>query len=156
MESNVEREIVLSVAHSGTRFLMKRLDIPDHCHTHWEWDKIMDTLKGRKPVVAMRDPAEVWKSWCGRRNAEGQHLNKKISYEGGVFFLSYGLLHALDQLMDMDVVCVDKQEDQRIRDWDRIGAWHQKPADILPINLKPIYELPIVRRYYADSSLHTS
>jgi hypothetical protein len=139
------RKILVSVPHSGTRFVMERLDIQVHTHTHWPWQVQMDALaplKGRAPIVAMRDPADVWASWCRRAGHQDQ-------FAYGEFFLAWAGLHTLDQLMKLDVICVDKQTDPRIDNWDTVAPWHMPHADTLPIDLRSIYELPIVKRHYS-------
>jgi hypothetical protein len=145
----MENKIVVSVPPRGTRFLMKKLDIELQVHTHWPWDTIMKALEGKEAVVAMRDPLDVWQSWCRRRGTQAQ-------FAYGEFFLAWGGLHTLDTLMDLDIICVDKKEDSRIKKWDKIAGWHMKDETTMPIDLRSVYELPIVKKRYSSTHLEPS
>jgi hypothetical protein len=118
------------------------LDIEDHVHIGPDWNVLLDRTRGRHVVVPLRNPSDVWRSWC-RRNAPD-----KFPYSQ--FFIAWGCLHALDQLRDLDVVCIDKQEDQRVSDWSEVGGEDSGVANwkLLKVDLRPLFELPIVKRHY--------
>ena len=137
--------MILSVPHSGTRFLMERLGDTEFAHTTWGWDMIwakLEKSQHEEPIVPMRDPFEVWRSWCRR--------NKADAFPYADFFLAWGKLHALDQMMELDVICVDKKEDPRIDDWSNIGNGDANHSDwkLIRCDLRHLYELPIVKRHY--------
>jgi hypothetical protein len=60
------------------------------------------------------------------------------------------VIHALDQLYDLDVICVDKKEDHRLQNWAPVGDTDRSSAQWKPhkFDLRPIYKLPIVWRNY--------
>ena len=66
----------------------------------------------------------------------------------GEFFIAWSVLHMLDQELDFDVICVDKQTDPRIRDWGKEGVYTQKEEPTLPIDLRSVYNFPIVKHHY--------
>ncbi len=140
--------MILSVPHSGTRFLMNRFGEKKYAHTTWEWGliwELLDELPHETPIVPLRDPVQVWRSWCRRNKAE--------TFPYGEFFLGWGQLHALDQMMELDVICVDKKEDPRIDDWTSVGSADGNCANwkLIRCDLRSLYELPIVKRHYGPS-----
>lgn len=137
--------MILSVPHSGTRFLKDRLGDPDHAHTHWGWDRISTALAACDcpPIVPLRSPADVWNSWC-RRNPD--------NFPYCEFFLAWGQLHALDMMMELDVICIDRQDDPRIDDWTPTGVYDAGQG-ILPIDLRSLHNLPIVERYFGPHAM---
>jgi len=134
--------IIVSIPHSGTRFLKKRLGIEDHMHVGPDWYMLWERVQNRPIVVPLRSPSEIWRSWCRRNSPE------KFPYSQ--FFVAWGCLHALDQLCELDVICIDKQEDQRISDWSEVGSEDAGVANwkLLKVDLRPLFELPIVERHY--------
>jgi hypothetical protein len=68
------------------------------------------------------------------------------------FFVAFAVMHTLDQLHDIDFICVDKQNDPRIDDWSTVGHndgdhAHWKLHDI---DLRILYKLPFVERFYGS------
>ena len=123
--------IIVSVPHCGTRFLKERLGIKDHVHTTKEWNSLVRRVANRKIIVPLRKPVDVWRSWCRR------HEGRNFPYAG--YYLAWGALQALDYQFDLDVICVDKQEDPRITDWSKVGdgdasraRWVRKRCNISP------------------------
>ena len=103
-----------------------------------------ERLEGRSPVVPMREPADVFRSWCRR------HDPKSFPY--GEFFMAWGQLHALDQMIDLDVICIDQCRDTRITDWQPVGQGDNSRADwkLLKVDLRALHKLPIVERNYSS------
>lgn len=121
---------------------MDRLGVKDHIHTMANWDSLLRRITGRKVYVPMRNPPDVWRSWCRRHNP------KNFPY--GQFFLAWGCLQLLDTMAEIDIICVDHKVDPRIKDWGKVGdtdaskiGWQHLKTD-----LRPLYRLPIVERNY--------
>lgn len=138
--------IIVSVPHSGTRFLKKRLEVSEHEHANANWLKLWEKVEGRHIIVPLRKPADVWRSWC-RRWPDDAVLN----WAAG-FFVSWTVLHALDQLCELDVICIDKCQDPRITDWQAVGDKDNGAAGwkLHKVDLRPLYKLPIVNRHYGS------
>lgn len=136
--------IIVSVPHTGTRFLKKRLGIEDHIHSNSNWEKLWDTIDGRYVIAPLRSPPTVWRSWCRR------HANRDPLEWVGHFMAGWFALNALDQMIDVDMICVDKQEDPRIDDWQPVGEFEGRPTDwkLHKVDLRTLYNLPIVYRNY--------
>lgn len=51
---------------------------------------------------------------------------------------------------EIDVICVDKQEDSRITDWKPIGDEDASRArwELIKIDQRPMYRLPIIVEHY--------
>ena len=131
--------IIVSVKHSGTRFLRERLGVDEYVHTDMEWNVLVNRVEGKNIIVPLRKPEDVWASWWSR----GLH-NLPI------FLHSYYTLHALDQLFDVDYIAVDRQVDERITDWTPVGNKDKKKVTVepFPTDLRVLRMLPIIRRYY--------
>lgn len=139
--------IIASIPYSGTRFLKERLGVDDHVHFTLDWGRVWGNTEGRSIIVPLRQPVEMWRSWCRR------HDPKNFPYEQ--WFLAWGKLHALDQMTDLDVICVDKQDDHRITDWSKVGHDDNSRADwqLKKVDLREVYALPIVHRHYGNQAL---
>ena len=138
------KPIVVSVPHTGTRFLKERLSIEEHVHTNTNWDALYRRVKNRKLIVPLRNPSTVWRSWCRRRDDRDP-----LSWAPS-FFSAWYMMHTLDQLFDLDIICIDKQEDERITDWRRIGNADQDHANwkLHKADLRVLYKIPLVYRNY--------
>lgn len=141
--STISDPIIISVPHSGTRFLKDRLKVTEHIHTNLNWEALMEKIDGRPLIAPMRKPTEVWRSWCRRRNPE-----EDFPYLS--FAMSYGVMHTLDQLFDIDFICLETQSDPRITDWRSVGDQDYGPWELRKLDLRPIYKLPFVQRYYGS------
>lgn len=139
-------KIIISVPHTGTRFLKERLGIHEHCHTNANWRHIERQVHGKQIVTPLRNPSDVWRSWCRRRHRDD--LTKWVAQ----FFVSWGVLHTLDQMYDIDYICIDKCEDPRIDDWSKVGDKDESVADWRPhgIDLRPLFKLPLVQEHYSS------
>lgn len=135
--------IVVSVPHSGTRFLKERLGVDEHVHSHRPWKDVLKRIEGKHVYVPLRNPKMVWHSWC-RRN------NKDPLWFAPEFFAAWFNIHTLDQVFDLDFICLDKQNDARIKDWGRVGGNDASRLghEIYSVDMQPIYKLPYINRYY--------
>lgn len=138
------RKIVVSVPHSGTRFIRKRLGVEDYIHTSASWEKLWQEVKGREIVVPLRSPSTVWRSWCRRES--GRDV---LQWSPG-FFVAWTVLHALDRLFELDVICIDTQQDPRIADWTAEGDKDASGTGwkLHKVDLRPLYKLPIVAEHF--------
>ena len=136
--------LVVSIPHTGTRFIQARLDIREFVHTHKRWDLLYEQVKDRKIIAPLRNPNDVWVSTARRQNPE----TKPFPYAR--FFGAWNIMHTLDMLFDVDFICVDKREDPRITDWSPEGHNTRDAFDWPPISLGPLYRLPFVRRHYGS------
>lgn len=139
-------DIIVSVPHSGTRFLKERLSIAHHCHTHTNWRKLYEEIQGKHIIVPLRRPDEVWRSWCRRRDPDS------VLMWVGAFFQGWCILHTLDQMYELDFICIDKQEDLRISDWSKVGDGDENGPrwKLLKVDLRPLYKLPFVQEHYSS------
>jgi hypothetical protein len=138
--------IIVSVPHTGTRFLQQRLGLQEHIHTLSSWDSLLRKLAGRKVYIPLRNPPDVWRSWCRRHNP------KIFPY--GQFFLAWGCLQMIAEQMEVDVICVDHKTDPRINDWGKVGDQDNSKVgwQLLKTDLRPLYRLPLVDKYYGPHS----
>lgn len=135
-----QASIIVSVPHSGTRFLMERLGIDIHAHTSWSWERLIKTIGVRRLIVPLRDPVSVWTSWARRSSRD--------VFPFAEFFFAWAGLHTLDTMFSLDVICIDKQSDPRITDWSPVGNTQVARFESFPADLRAVYSLPIVKRYY--------
>lgn len=137
---------IVSVPHSGTRFLKERLGIETHVHTNCNWNALWERVHNKEIIVPLRSPDAVWRSWCRRRN------HPDIGKWVASYFISWGMMHTLDQLLELDFICVDKANDPRIDNWERIGDKDESVAGwkLHNIDLRPIYKIPLVQRHYGS------
>ena len=64
-----------------------------------------------------------------------------------VFIRSWMQMHTLDMMCDIDFICVDKQEDPRIKDWSPVGD--TDPGETVhDLDVDFLYELPFVKHHY--------
>ena len=137
----MEQQIIVSVPHTGSRFLQERLGISGLVHTTSDWDYILFRTDGRQVVTPLRSPLANWLSWSKKtRNLTMQRLAD--------WYDAWYTLHALAQIKTIDFICIEKQSDSRISNWSKVG--HNEKAvheHNLPY-LKKVYELPLVKAHY--------
>ncbi len=139
--------IVLSVPHTGTRFLKTRLDIAQHVHANSGWRGLHEFCLDRPAIyVPLRRPHTVWRSWCRR------HYNREPLDWVGHFMGGWFNVNALDHLFELDFIAVDKCDDPRITDWSPVGEYDGRPAEwsLHKIDLRILYTLPFVKRIYGE------
>lgn len=134
--------IIVSVPHCGTRFLKERLGIKQHIHTTHEWSSLVKRLEGQEIIVPLRKPDSVWRSWCRRHD--------RRNFPFADYYLAWGALQMVANQFEIDVICVDKQEDSRITDWKPIGDEDASRArwELIKIDQRPMYRLPIIVEHY--------
>lgn len=135
--------IVVSIPHTGTRFLKERLGIEHHVHTHKSWEIICKEIAGKRLVSPLRHPLNVWKSWAKR------HRVTRFPYIG--FAASWYLMHTLDMLYEIDFIDLEVKTDPRIKNWSRVGDDDVEVTveDTLPPgDFNQLYKLPFVQRFY--------
>ena len=137
-------EIIVSVPHSGTRFLQERLGVEKYVHTTDNWVHLHKRVLNKKIIVPLRRPHKVWRSWCRRRP------DKNPLIWSPHYFAAYYILHTLDQMYDLDFICVDKQDDPRITDWSPVGESDASHAGwkLHEVDLRVLYKIPYVHKYY--------
>jgi hypothetical protein len=137
------KTIILSVPHSGTRFLQQRFDVIKCYHTWGKWEDVRQICEeAEKIYVPMRHPKDVKDSWIRR----DRFKNKRGIY---MWYMAWYQLQAMDSMFDLDVICVDKKEDERIDDWTVVGhdelPW---PSNFHDVYWDILFHLPIVERHY--------
>ena len=132
-------QIIVSIPHTGTRFLQARLGVEKSVHTISKWDSLYNQVKDKQIIAPLRSPPVVWKSWARR---------KKAPFPYAEFFSAWHNMHALDLLFEVDFICLDKRDDPRIADWEPIGQDDPGPYGLPLIELRPLYFLPFVRRHF--------
>ena len=141
----MDNRIIVSVPHTGTRFLAERLGIKDRVHTVFPWENILKKVEGKKIIAPLRRPRDAWKSKIRRMNPE-------LLAENTVgWFNSWYMLHALSLVKEIDFIPVDLKQDPRITDWTPVtGEGHLNNTEFLDvgINLRKLYDLPFVKRFY--------
>lgn len=141
IRSPTSRSLVVSVPHSGTRFLKQLLGGCNACHSMSDWCEVIHSAKRADHIyVPMRHPHDVWTSWCRRRRLSS--ANQIM-----LWHRSWYQLHALDMMFDLDIVCVDK--DERVTKNPVVGhdPGYSK-FDLVDVSLNSLWELPIVNRHY--------
>ena len=132
--------VIVSVQHTGSRFLADRLGIePAHIiHTYTEVSQVLSRLEGREVISPLRHPQSVWESWCKRGRADY-----------ATFMYSFFTLGALASIHPVDFIAVDKQEDSRISDWSKVGH-DSRESTCIDVDLSPLRMIPFVRDNYYD------
>lgn len=141
--------IIVSIPHTGTRFLCERLGVEKRVHTHSKWESLYSQVEGKHIIAPLRNPPDVWESWARRKNPPGtEHSAKMEPFPYATFFSAWYNMHTLDMMFDVDFICVDKCEDHRITDWSPVGHGDKGTVVRPATELRPLYYLPFVRRHY--------
>jgi hypothetical protein len=131
--------IIVSIPHTGTRFLQQRLGVEKSVHTISKWGSLYNQVEGKQIFAPLRHPTDVWKSWARR---------KKGPFPYAEFFSAWYIMHTLDMLFDVDFICLDKRDDPRITDWAPIGQDDPGNPGVPLIELRPLFSLPFVKKHY--------
>jgi len=143
----IREPIILSVPHTGTRFLKERLGIEHHVHANSGWQGMFEFCQDREAIyVPLRRPHEVWRSWCRR------HYGRDPLEWVGHFMAGWFHINALEQLFELDFIAVDRPGDPRISDWSRVGKYDGRPTDwkLHKVDLRILYTLPYIKRHYGE------
>ena len=132
--------VIVSVQHTGSRFLAERLNIDasNIIHTFTELSQIVKDIQGRNILSPVRHPQSVWESWCKRG---------RPNY--AMFMYSFFTLGALASIYPIDFIAVDKQQDSRINDWSKV-CHDDRVAECPKVDLSPLKMIPFVRDNYDD------
>jgi hypothetical protein len=138
--------IIVSIPHSGTRFLKERFAIEQHIHTIEPWEKICEAVEGKNIIAPLRSPMNVFRSWCRRRAPK-----EPFPYTAMVG--AWYVMHALTLVLaNIDFINIDKAKDSRITDWRPVGG--KDPGDWSLRELTDIHALhkiPFVRKHFGSS-----
>lgn len=134
---------VISVPHTGTNFIKKRFGVLNYIHSWVPWGQLYETAKNAEHIyIPMRNPIDVYHTWVRRNRLHGIH---------GVedWCRSWYQLNAIHQLFDCDVIYVDKQEDPRIDNWEKVASNPKPmPEKWMKVDYAVLWHLPIVRNHY--------
>jgi len=134
--------IIVSIPHTGTRFLRRRMRTKRYIHVTEPWDKLVETLTGREVISPLRSPQSVWRSYS-RRWVDPDSPIDTIG-----FINNWYTMHTLTLFFDIDFIPVDLQQDKRITDWSPIGERDAGDAVHPDIDLSKVYQLPFVQKWY--------
>ena len=137
------KPLIVSIPHSGTRFLKERLGIGENVHTYQDWYFLIEKVTGRELIAPLRDPLSVWESWS-KRYANFPYFTFAFHWYG---------MHVLDQLYDIDFICLEQKSDPRIKDWSSVGSEkleYNNPGALQspPADISALFALPFVKRHY--------
>lgn len=140
-ENATADSVIVSVQHTGSRFLAERLGINKICivHTYTELSQVVADIQGRRILSPIRHPQSVWESWCKRG---------RIDY--ATFMYSFFTLGALASIYPVDFIAVDKQQDSRISDWGKV-CHDDREVKCPTVDLSPLKMIPFVREFYYDN-----
>jgi hypothetical protein len=138
------KEIIMSVPHTGTRFVRKHFNNIPYYHTWLKWEDVMlRAEQADKIYLPLRHPEQVHRSWLVR---------ERFYEPSGTFrwYTAWQQLQMVYHLFDCDVICVDKQEDGRIKNWAPVGHEDRPlPAkDDYPARWDVLFQLPVVKHHY--------
>jgi len=131
-------KVIVSVQHSGSRFLAERLGVDKShiVHTYTELSQVVTDIQGRDILSPIRHPQSVWESWCKRG---------RVDY--ATFMYSFFTLGALASMCHVDFIAVDKQQDSRIKDWSKVSS-DDREVKCPSVDLNPLKMIPFVREFY--------
>lgn len=138
----IRKEFIISVPHTGTRFLKKHLDL-QHMHTSVPWGRIIQKVeKYDRLHCPLRDPQDVWRSWCRRR--PGQDPMRILNN----FWSAWSQLNRLDQRYQIRYHQVELLDGERIGE----GEHQDNQWTLHKVDLRPFYHFPFMEGRYDDKS----
>lgn len=169
LRENPVARIVISVPHTGTRFLFTLLNC-HHRHTYESWKLLDSEIGGRVIVAPLRDPRKVWRSWVNGVQPSSKNIGDTVMRLDN-FENCWDRLAELDERYDVHYVPIDTPSrdlevrrlagvlDQDIRpDWND-NPWHHTPTEenlewqkstVFPkVDWAKIYAMPMIERFYA-------
>jgi len=147
----MKERLVVSVPHTGTRFVKQRLDIKTHVHTITTYSRVWDMVEeyDRNIVIPLRHPQDVLRSWITR----DKHKQRGWLVQ---FSLGWALLQELSERCDAEIIPVDLKQHEEIDNWNPVGHNGSKPEahdEAMRISIFHIFTLPIVKKYYLPRPL---
>jgi len=135
--------IIVSIPHTGTRFLSQRLGVEECIHSHAAWDRLIKDIEGKKIYSPLRNPINVWRSWSRRTNPE-----RGFPYI--TFSFAWYTMNILDQLYDVEFINLEAQDDSRITNWSPVGDDEKGTSYEAPMidDFRKVFQLPFVKRHY--------
>jgi len=145
MINHQDENIIVSIQHTGTQFLGKRLGTENMVHTDMPWDLVQRKLEGKKIYSPLRHPSKVWQSWANRF-APGP------AFPHIAFAWQWYAMDIIDTLYDVDFINLETQDDPRIKDWSPVNHYGGKRHSFEPPphDLKRLYRLPFVLRHFGE------
>lgn len=167
---NEVRRKVISVPHTGTRFMFGLLNC-HHKHIYEDWTTLEEEVKDHIIVVPLRDPKLVWQSWINwiQPNAStlraGDIVMRLKNFQN--CWERLGELHCKHKVYYVPIDHPDRNKyikilstalQERIEpDWsNKIGHYEptqenklwQETAEYPKIDWDLIYSLPMINRFY--------
>jgi hypothetical protein len=130
--------LIVSIPHSGTRFLRTRLGIREIKHTIEHWPCLLKATEDRHIISPIREPMSVWASYW--------HYNRDVALQ--LYFRAFYTMHALTLVREIDWIAVDLQYDPRIENWEPVSDNPSRPDPHYPPDFRHIYDLPFVQQFY--------
>ena len=139
-------DIIVSIPHTGSRFLRERLGIDEIVHTERNWHDLINKTAGHYLISPLRDPVSVLRSAVKRTPPE-------LAFDIAGWIHNWYMMHALTRIRHIDFIVIAQQADPRITDWTPVGHDDdgERPIYDRPypaIDLGKIYELPFVDGVY--------
>lgn len=137
--------IIVSIPHTGTRFLKERLGIEKHIHTTITWESLISEVRDKEIISPLRNPCDCWKSTIRR------WLQPDVPDNWFRFISAWYMMHALTLVMTVEFIPVDLKKDNKygITDWTPITGEEDRHNIVAPnVCLQMIYELPFVKQFY--------
>lgn len=140
--------IIVSIPHTGSRFLRERLGIEEIIHTELSWRELVNKTAGLGDLVSpLKPPMAVLKSAVRRTPPE-------LAFDQAGWIHNWYMMHALSMIRTINFIDLLAQDDPRITDWSPVGhndGGNRPMYDDRPMpdmDLGRIYELPFVKRRY--------
>lgn len=144
--------MLLSVPHTGTRFLRKLIEPTFNLHTHPSTGlgKTRAMLKiSRLIVCPLRDPAKVWESFCRKGLSDGQFWLSwarlwHLSHEFSIYYMPIDVSESQDRLNLLGEILGRPLK----TDWAPVGHEPQHQGEIREHDLADLYAIPFIKRWY--------
>lgn len=139
--------LIVSVPHSGTRFLKSRFGWRDHRHTITSYERLISDIEAwdHKIIIPLRHPQDVLRSWFSRQK-------HRQTYWLTQFVMAWTHLQHVHDACDSEVVTIEGQDHFEITDWTPVGDTDKKYDNCVEkadyIDITPIFALPIIQQRY--------
>lgn len=140
-------DLIVSIPHTGSRFLRERLGIEEIVHTERNWHDLINKTAGHHLIAPLRNPMSVLSSAVRRTPPE------LIMFDEAGWIHNWYMMHALTLIRQVDFIVLEHESDPRITDWSPVGHNDDGERPIYnrplpPMDLGKIYELPFVVAAY--------